>query len=52
MSEVGLLWLFMIGTLVVLGGLMFIFRGWMAQKDAAVGQPMGGMKGQSGHGHH
>ena len=48
MPEVFILWAFMLGTLVVLAGLMFIFKGWMAKKD--MGQ--GGTTSHGGHGHH
>jgi hypothetical protein len=51
MPEVFILWAFMIGTLVVLAGLMFIFRGWMASRDAVMGQG-GTTHTHTGHGHH
>lgn len=48
MPEVYILWAFMAGTLIVLAGLMFIFKGWMAKRDAVMGNPTS----HSGHGHH
>ncbi len=49
MAEVYILWAFMLGTLVVLAGLMFIFKGWMAKRDQMMGNPT---QGHGGHGHH
>lgn len=49
MSELYILWAFMIGTLVVLAGLMFIFKGWMSKRDAVMGNTS---HTHSGHGHH
>lgn len=37
MPEVFLLIAFMVGTLVLLAGLMVFFRGWMEEKDAHMG---------------
>lgn len=42
----------MIATLVVLAGLMFIFRGWMQSKDALMGDAPPGTRSHVGHGHH
>jgi len=50
MPELFLLLAFMAATLVVLAGLMFIFKGWMARKDQLIGQGPGTMS--RGHGHH
>ncbi len=49
MPEVYILWAFMAATLVLLAGLMVIFKGWMAKRDAIVG---GGTPPMGGHGHH
>jgi hypothetical protein len=51
MPEVFLLLAFMAATLVVLAGLMVIFRGWMARKDAIMGGQPSAMS-HGGHGHH
>jgi hypothetical protein len=51
MSEVYILWAFMIATLVVLAGLMVIFRGWMQAKDALMGDAPAS-RSHTGHGHH
>ena len=49
MPEVFILWAFMAGTMVVLVGLMVIFKGWMAKRDAVMGNPT---QTHGGHGHH
>ena len=49
MGEAMILWAFMAGTLVVLAGLMFIFKGWMNKRDAIMG---GARVNHGGHGHH
>lgn len=48
MPEVVLLWAFMVATLVVLAGLMWIFKGWMSARDEA----MGNAPATRSHGHH
>lgn len=48
MGEAIILWAFMAGTLVVLAGLMFIFKGWMSKKDAIMG---GAPMNHGGHHH-
>lgn len=53
MPELFLLLAFMVATLVLLAGLMVIFRGWMRQKDMLVGEPtVGAAKAHAAHGHH
>ncbi len=49
MPEVVLLWAFMAATLVVLAGLMYIFKGWMQARDEVMG---GHAPATRSHGHH